>query len=237
MSYPKPNKTIGNKVHLAWMQENGWTPAPKPYAEEQILKNKRFLIVCEGENTEKEYFEAFPVLGKDIIEIEIIGGLSGGKKFLITEAIKLATKDEYKEYEVWCVFDFDVKYDNSTQKEDFDNAIKMGLSNNFKIAFSNDAFELWFVLHHRFIENKHIRNQYFDMLTDIWELEHSYESMGKKREFCKKHYKKLLPLQERAIRNATKLHESLNDGRPHHEMNPCTTVYQLVLELNKYIRK
>ena len=55
MNYPKLNKAERNNAHLAMLQENGWVPVPEPYTEERILKNKKFLIVYEGRNTEKKY--------------------------------------------------------------------------------------------------------------------------------------------------------------------------------------
>lgn len=39
-----------------------------PYKEESITINKKFLIICEGKNTEPEYFKAFPV-PTSIIEV------------------------------------------------------------------------------------------------------------------------------------------------------------------------
>ena len=235
MNYPKPNKSKRNAAFLANSQPNGFTLNIEPYLENKAKTAKQFLIICEGENTEKEYFDAFRVVGNVVIEIK--GGFSGGKTYLVKAANKLAQQKEYTDYEVWCVFDFDVKYDNPKQKEDYEKAIKRAQENNFKVAFSNDAFELWFVLHHNLIQNQHHRQEYFDMLTEIWKLEHSYETMGKKLEFCKKHYEKLLPYQAKAIKHARKLHSLVNDGRPYHQMNPCTTVYLLVQELNKYIRR
>ena len=56
MNYPKLNKAERNNAHLAMLQENGWVPVPEPYTEERILKNKKFLIVYEGRNTEKKYW-------------------------------------------------------------------------------------------------------------------------------------------------------------------------------------
>jgi len=165
------------------------------------------------------------------------GGFAGGKMYLINEAQKLSKKEEYQNHEIWCVFDFDVKFDNPKQKQDFDNAIKKGNRINFKMAFSNDAFELWFLLHYKLIQNQHHRIEYFEQLTEIWDLEHSYQSMGKQNDFCEGHYERLLLRQEQAINNAEILFNKVNDRRPFHKMNPCTTVFHLVRELNKYIRR
>jgi len=235
MPYPKPNKTERSKGYFAGKKDQGEI---LPFGRDQmanIQKAKKFLIVCEGINTERAYFESFPVVQMDIVTV--IGGFPGGKQYLVREALKLSAKVEYKNHEVWCIFDFDVKYDNLKQKDDFNAAIQLGLANSFKMAFSNDAFELWFVLHYKLIHSQHHRKEYFDMLTEKWDLEHSYESMGKEEEFCKTIYKKLLPHQNMAMKHAEKLFNEKNDGRPYHEMNPCTKVFELVKELNKYIRR
>ena len=113
MNYQKPNKDARNASYCAMLQENGWMPEQEPYEEEQIEQNKKFLIVCEGLNTEKEYFKAFQVNAKTVIEVK--GGFAGGKMYLINEAQKLSKKEEYQNHEIWCVFDFDVKFDNPKQ--------------------------------------------------------------------------------------------------------------------------
>ena len=214
-----------------------------PVLEETLAVAKRFLLVCEGKNTEPLYFESFlkgyPVPTKEVETVKTEGGYGGGKMYLINEAKKLADSPKYKDYdEVWCIFDYDVKYGHSRQKEDFDNAVSEALRNGYRVAFSNDCFELWFVLHYKPIQNEHHRQEYYDMLTELWKTElksRSYESCGKDAAFCKQTYKRLLPLQEQAVKRAKQLHAVANDGRPSHQMNPCTTVYELVEELNQYL--
>ena len=82
--------------------------------------------------TQKKNIEAFKVVGNAVVEVK--GGFPGSKIYLVTEATKLAAKDEYKDYDVWCVFDFDVKTDNPKQKQDFDNAIKKENNSAFCIV-------------------------------------------------------------------------------------------------------
>jgi hypothetical protein len=234
MAYQKPNKEERNKQFLASLSEQFGLDAQSPYEEETIDQNRKFLIVCEGANTEVRYFECFPVVNKSVITV--LGGYGGGKKYLVRKAAEIADKETYQQHEVWCVFDYDVKADNPNQKQDFDNAITMAKDKGYHVAFSNDCFELWIMLHYKYIQNEHHRTEYYDMLTTEWDLEHSYESMGKDDDFAKTLYKKLLPLQPRAIRGAKNLVAANADGRPYHRMNPCTTVFELVEQLNQYLR-
>lgn len=171
--------------------------------------------------------------------MKVVGGFGGGKVYLVRKAIEIAQSPEYKGYEVWCVFDYDVKLSNLKQKSDFNDAINMAHQSGFHVAFSNDCFELWFVLHFKYIQNQHHRQEYFNMLSDLWQDRlnaQKYEDFGKTVNGCQHIYKWLLPSQDQAISAAKRLHDEKNDGSPFHQMNPCTTVYLLVSELNKYQR-
>lgn len=235
MNNQKVNKEERNRQYLATFQAQDSIPDSNPYDEESIEQNEQFLIVCEGENTERHYFGHFPVVNKSVRTV--YGGYGGGKIYLVEQAEKIAKQDKYKGHIVWCVFDFDVKTDNPSQKQDYDNAIDMAKKKGYRVAFSNDCFELWFVLHYKFIQTPHHRTEYYSMLTNEWGLERSYESMGKQQAFTGQLYAKLLPNQAAALKNAKRLSAACTDGRPHHLMNPCTTVYELVEALNKYLRR
>ncbi len=62
---------------------------------------KRFLIVCEGTETEPNYFRSFPV-PKEVIEIK---GIGKSPKKIIEEADSINQNGDYDR--VWCVFDLD----------------------------------------------------------------------------------------------------------------------------------
>ncbi len=64
---------------------------------------------------------------------------------------ELVENSEEKFDEVWCVFDMDVKK-GENEFADFDNAIKKALFLHYKVAYSNDAFELWFYLHYNYTD-------------------------------------------------------------------------------------
>jgi hypothetical protein len=231
MSYTKPSKQRANEAYL---KANGYVIG-KPYEEEQVDQNKQFLIICEGLNTEPRYFEGFRIPGKTVI----IEGGRNTKTDLVDYAIKEKDSDKYKGREVWCVFDFDIKPDEAkTQPEDFNNAIIKAEQNGLKTAWSNDAFELWFVLHYDKMDTPITRKELFKILKEKWQLE-SFHNEAKTDNFCKGHYSRHNEngaSQKLAIRRAKELHEAHKGNRNFAEQCPCTTVYLLVEELNKYIK-
>jgi RloB-like protein len=193
---------------------------------------KKFLIVCEGQ-TEEIYFKSFPVLTATVSAKE-----TGRTKLaLVKKAKELAKEDNYDE--IWCVFDMDINYaDQENQRNDFNSAIKQCQeTKKFKVAYSNDCFELWFYLHFDYTDQKHHRKFYYEKLRKVWNI--NYEEKGKELDFCKMIYSKLQAencTQTEAIRRAEKLHKSQNDKLPC-DQNPITTVYELVRELNKYLKQ
>ena len=195
---------------------------------------KTFLIICEGVNTEPLYFKSFPV---KLIEIESFG--LGMSKTSLVENIHdiVKSKEKDSDREVWCVFDMDVKYDESiTQKEDYNNAIKLAQSYGYKVAYSNDCFELWLVLHYQFVDSKLHRNQYYEILSKLWNC--NYEKEGKKVKFSREIYDRIENDKRADIIKAMKNSKKLFDDQlelPFSDQNPCTTIFQLVCELGQYM--
>ena len=198
-------------------------------------QNKRILIVCEGQS-EEIYFKSFDVVSLDVKCIDS-KGLS--KIQLVDFCDK--TVNDYKEKtvifdEVWCVFDMDVKR-GEKEFADYDNAIKSAKSKKFNVAYSNDAFELWFYLHYQYTDQQHLRTFYYEQLSNLWNI--NYERSGKTVDHCKAIYGKLMvdkqANQQNAIKHAEKLHNNLID-LPYSQQNPVTTVYLLVKQLNEFLR-
>ena len=202
-------------------------------SERNIIIKNTFLIYCEGENTEPEYFKSFPVTTET--EVKAIG-LGRSRTALVEKVIELIgeiEKDENRQ--IWVVFDRDVKYENQIQgNEDFNNAIKLATQSGIKCAYSNDCFELWFVLHDEYLESALHRTQLYDKLKV--KLGFNYEKEGKGEEFAKSLYPLFLDRISFAIQNAKRLHESQKD-KEFYLQNPCTTIYQLVEALNENLRK
>ncbi len=216
-------------------KNKAWNRKAKPtsYQIETIPIRKSILIVCEGQ-TEKLYFEFFPVLGLKVEAIDLEGQ---SKTKLVESTQKILENSEYGYDEVWCVFDMDFK-NGGNEYADFDNAIVKANNLSYNVAYSNDSFELWFYLHYNKIEAQQLRTFYYEQLSQ--KLGVNYEKEGKKYAFCQKLYSLLLEdnqaSQERAIKNAEELYES-QKHLVYHEQNPVTIVYKLVQILNENIRK
>lgn len=231
--YRKPSKARANEAYL---KSIGIEKDSNPYKEEVIDKNKLFLLVCEGENTEPGYFEGFPVPTKMIL----IEGGCGSRTALVDYALKLREDPKYAEREVWCIFDFDVKPDEAaTQPADFNGAILKAEQNGLKTAWSNDAFELWFALHYQTLDASVTRHELYPILKKHWQLE-SFSKEAKTKRFCQDHYKRMggtdSAAQRLAIKRAEALHAAYNGRQDYAAHCPCTTVYQLVRELNEYCK-
>jgi hypothetical protein len=227
---PKPTRafkktdTRGQKPWLKSKEVKGYNP------ESREVK-KRFLIVCEGQ-TEELYFKSFPVQTANVKAEP-----SGRSNSSLVEYTRILSEDEDYD-EIWCVFDFDHKGTVKGQKEDFDKAITLAIKNKFKCAYSNDAFELWFVLHFQNIDQKQLRTFYYKKLSEYWEI--NYEKNGKAKAFAKTIYSILSKdnraNQDLAIRYAKALFKK-HKAKEYHKHNPVTIVYELVEELNKHLKK
>lgn len=190
-----------------------------------------FLIVCEGEKTEPEYFKA---LEKDLpigtVELKI-DGTGRNTTGLVDYTIIQKEKAFRKFDQVWAVFDKDDFPDRN-----FNNAIQKASANNIRCAWSNEAFELWFLLHFQFVNNKMNREDYKEYL----EREVKRVSCNKNYKYKKNDPSTFLILkeygnQEQAIVNSKKL-ESQFKNKKYATHNPCTHVYKLIEELAKYSR-
>lgn len=227
---PKPTRAVKKTdKNKAWNRK----AKPSNYKIETIPIRKSILIVCEGQ-TEKLYFESFPVLGLKVEAVDL-GGQSKTK--LVDSTQKIIESSEYEYDEIWCVFDMDFK-NGADEYADFDNAIEKANTLGYKVAYSNDSFELWFYLHYNKIEAQQLRTFYYEQLSQKFGI--NYEREGKKYAFCQKVYSILLndeqASQERAIKNADELYES-QKHLIYHKQNPVTTVYKLVQTLNENVRK
>ena len=188
---------------------------------------KNFLIVCEGEKTEVNYFKAFTVPKK--IEV-MVKGEGKNSLSLVNKAIQIidnVNKDDSFD-QIWCVFDKD-----NCSKEQFNQAERLAKENNIKIAYSNEAFEIWFILHFQYLDIATSRSEYLTILTNQMQ---KYGLLNKKEKYAKNRedmYEKLKPYQTTAITNAAKLIQDRDEAKKHpFDANPSTTVHELVQELN-----
>ena len=191
-------------------------------------KSRRwFLIVCEGEKTEPNYFRSFPVDTK-VIKLDIKGE-GKNTKSLVEKAMELKSNAEYDEKDRFgCVFDRDKNPKNPNDSQNFNSALTLAINNGIEIAYSNDAFELWYLLHFHFYNTGISRQDYQNMLTKL--LGHEYQKNSETI------YEELKDKQENAIKNAERLLKEYTCPNPETD-NPSTTVHLLVEELNSFIPK
>lgn len=228
MAYIKP--TDRNK---------SWAKRKMPQGRElkSLAIRNLFHIYCEGENTEPEYFKSFPVNTETNITII---GLGRSKTALVEKTIELLSRDHLlkkqknfdKDRQLWVVFDYDIREVN--EAFDYNQAIHLAHSHNIHVAYSNDSFELWFVLHYQFQNTAVTRKEFYKILSS--KLNCNYEEEGKTKEFAQSLYHIFLSQQKDAIQNAKRLFKEQKD-LTFNEQNPCTTVFQLVEELNKCIKQ
>lgn len=157
-------------------------------------------------------------------------GLGRSKTSLVKKAVERASLEKSDpNREVWIVFDMDFNHlvEPSLQRNDFNEAVRLAHANKFKVAYSNDSFELWFLLHYELLESALTRTQYYLSFSKRWGV--SYENLGKNERFSQNVYQRLLEdqnaNQNTAIRNAKRLHQLHSDKDiPPADQNPCTTV-------------
>ena len=187
---------------------------------ENIRNLRRFLIVCEGEKTEPNYFRKFPE-NPEVYDRIDIHGTGYNTISLVNEAIRLkveAQKRREPYIEVWCVFDKD-----DFLIDHFMHAIILAGKNQIKCAYSIEAFELWYMLHFHFYDSALSREQYKEKLTELLGKAYRKNDDGM--------FQALKKRQNAATKNAKKLF-SLQYARPLSEQNPVTTVFQLVERLS-----
>jgi len=191
----------------------------RPYFDRPIDTrdtSERFLIVCEGEKTEPNYFWSFPV-PKKVIDVQ---GFGFNTTALVERALELKNQEHYDQ--VWCVFDRD-----DFPVENFNRAIALAKQHGICVAYSNQAFELWYLLHFHYYNTGINRDAYKAKLSNL--LGHEY------RKNSETIYEEIMPLQKAALRNAAKLLEQYSPPKPADD-DPSTTVHLLVEQLNRFVR-
>jgi hypothetical protein len=195
---------------------------------EQIEERKYFLIVCEGIRTEPIYFEYLKrLLPKHLLETVEISGEGDNTINVVNAAIEKRDKrvndpllPPYNE--VWAVFDKD-----DFPNERYDNAVTKAQQFGIEPGVSNEAFELWYILHFQLLETALKRQQYFDILSDILGFKYAKNSQDVVQLLFEKGNIK------RAIGWARHL-EDMHAGLTPSESCPYTRVYLLVENLLTY---
>jgi hypothetical protein len=195
-------------------KERGWTP--RSVATRETIPS--FLIVCEGEKTEPNYFAGFRVPA-EIARVDI-KGLGANTASLVRRAIALRDQGDYDQ--TWCVFDRD-----SFAAHSFNSALTLAANHGVQVAYSNESFEIWYLLHFHYFNTGMSRTEYGKKLSALlgFKYEKNSESM----------FAAIRDHQDVAIRNAERLLGDYKPPKPASD-NPSTTVHLLVRELRRFER-
>lgn len=188
----------------------------------------KILIVCEGAKTEPNYFEAFKTInrGTTIYDIDV-RGLGKNTMDIVDKAIDLKQKGDYDR--VWAVFDKDSFSDNK-----FNGAIIKAAAHDIECAWSNEAFELWYLYHFVNRVTGMSRTEYQGAISDAVNNSPNYKLKKRyqyaKNDNCNYQIMNTYGSMEKAIRFAEAKSLEYNDRR-YASHNPCTMVFKLVRQL------
>lgn len=151
----------------------------------------------------------------------------------------------YKDFEhKWIVIDRDIERVNGGghTAEDFNNAIENAKSKrsnlSVDVAYTNDSFELWYLLHFEYRNTAILRDDIIKVVIErLKQLDtHKFSRLNKdnikEANYTKMIYEALLPMQGNAVSNAIRLIESYGEEHNPERDNPSTTIHNLVTILN-----
>ena len=182
---------------------------------------KRYLIVTNGV-TEAVYFENYhgPTGPSIKVVLRPKDPCRLVEKAIAERAARIRRGESIQE--TWVVFDRDVDVDRNGDYELFCRALQMAKENGIEIGYSDDSFELWYVLHYQEVTTALPRAELIRLIE---------RHRGQKYEKGAKGnlYSEILPNRSLAIKRAHKLLKKLNAGQP--TINPSTRVHILVERL------
>lgn len=203
------------------------------------LKEYRYYIFCEGEQTEPQYFAGFKRLiednpiYKDMVLIEIEPCAAETMR-VIGMAERYVEKNNIQKGQIWCVYDKD-----SFPAEHFNGVVERANMLNkdnpelqYHAAWSNECIEFWFVLHFAYYTANNHRTEYIDFLNSKFrEL-----GLGKYQKNMTNIFDVLMEKGDPklAIRYAKRIIKD-GQGKTPTDIAPGTKVYELVEELAKYL--
>jgi len=201
-------------------------------AEAIKLEKPTILIVCEGKNTEPSYFEQFKLSSATITAL----GNGNNTVSLVNQAIALKTKGSYDQ--VWCVFDKD-----NFSANNFNKAITLAKENDFGVAYSNQSFEYWLILHFEDHQGGGMNRKDYEKTINkyIVPLGANYDGSGNKK-VSEELFELLCGVDSKikkaridiAISRAKRNYNLFNHKSPASEES-STTVFELIEEIQKYI--
>lgn len=191
----------------------------------------RFLIVTEDTKSSKLYLEAVikevraACSGSDVVGIakaSVVKGCGKGTTNLLEKAQRIRDRELTSFDRCWLVLDKDDFIDLNT-------AIREATKAGFDVAWSNESFELWYLLHFR-SQNAAIAR---DKCTTALEAEIQKYKPGFKYDKGSSSMHTILAEhgdQGKAMKNAESLRNTYQDTN-YSNHNPCTHVDRLIKEI------
>lgn len=214
-----------------------WDTGPRRSAGIPVSLNN--LVLCCGEKTEKQYFEAVAEVIKR--NYPAVTGVNFDVRAEVADPLSMAgtaermsrfSPDSGRPYQhVWVVFDKD-----DFAADNFDNAVRKIESLNggpggvrFHALWSNECLELWFLLHFDYMDSAVPRKRYFSKLSENLRETYRKNDAG----IAAKIYE-----NGGRVRRATAAAERLRAAHgtaPPSASNPATNVQELFRYYEKYI--
>lgn len=197
---------------------------------------ERILIVTEGEETERRYFDGFRErinsrFRGEYVTVKVIG-LGDNTVSLFNRARGIAEADADGYTQVWVVYDKD-----DFPARDFNAVVELCASASgdgvaYRAAWTNEAFELWYILHFDYMDSALGRDSYEPKLSGYLKA----AGLGAYEKARPDMFRILEGRMGFAIDGAKKL-EAANHGKAPSDANPGTAVHKLVGELLPYIQE
>ena len=210
---------------------NGWESGRETKPSRSILPD-RHLIVCEGTKTEPNYFEAICSRIKGRYGCERLHVEGAGRNTLSVFDYALEILDDSADVyaHVWLVYDKDGFPSGSFNATADKCDAKRTAGPQFHALWSNEAFELWYILHFEYLQSGLSRDAFSEKLTQ--HLKKQGHSAYKKNDTNM--FELLWPFLDTAVRNAEKL-EQANRGKTPTASNPGTTVHHFINVIRSYL--
>lgn len=224
-----------------------------------------FIVFCEDKVSEPIYLKYFETSKIKInfakeqnsMMTNVLAAITHCKENGLIEFIDGKDCLTAEETQVWCVYDRDKEETTakiSKGNTDFDQSIITANSCGINVAWSNDAFELWILLHFEDIDYKDTENtkrkNYYERLTEIFKnINNPNSDLVKALTYNNFDYKSNLKSEnnfrnivraeivnktKEAIFRAKLIENHFDNPRlQNHEKSPCTLMHHLVEELIK----
>lgn len=194
----------------------------------------RFILYCEGRNTEPAYFKAVrQAYPSSLIEIETVpnagvpytlarSAIEKAKELKLNRRRRRALNSFEQSDEIWAVFDRDVH-------PRFEEAINLCKAHNVNVARSIPCFELWLILH---LEDFDKPDGRYAVQAHLEKLLPGYERSGSKIPNCDLLIEGIELAEDRALAQLARRSQEGSEFNP-----PSTTAGRLTRSIRVAAQK